>query len=246
MASVELAEPNKALARRIVPLESGDHLTRAEFERRYAAMPEDKKAELIEGVVYVSSPIRDDHAGPHADLIAWLVHYRAATPGVAVSDNGTVRLDEDNEPQPDAFLRILEESGGQYHIDEDGYVAGAPELAAEVALSSVSIDLHDKLQVYRRNGVREYVVWRVADQAIDWFILREGRFDRLQLNESGIYRSEVFPGLWLDPSALIGGDMKKVFETVQQGLGTLQHNEFVKSLQGAAAKTKGAAQRSGT
>ena len=94
----------------IPPLESGDRLTRAEFERRYQATPEKFKAELIEGVVYVASPVRSFHGVPHADLVTWLGVYRTATPGVSVADNTTTRLDLDNEPQPDALLRI--EIGG--------------------------------------------------------------------------------------------------------------------------------------
>src|SRR5437764_514536 len=151
------------------PLENGDRLTRIEFERRYAAMPEVKKAELIEGVVYMPSPVRFEfHAGPHFDLITWAGLYRVSTPGVRGGDNGTLRLDLDNEHQPDVLLMILPGHGGRARIDADGYVAGPPELIAEVAASSVSIDLHARLNAYRRNGVPEYVVWRVYDREIDW------------------------------------------------------------------------------
>jgi Uma2 family endonuclease len=188
---------------RVPPLENGDRLTRPEFERRYAAMPHVNKAELIEGVVYMPSPVSNEHAQPHFDVIGWLAYYRAATPGISGGDNGTLRLDLDNEPQPDAFLRILSEHGGQTRVDEDGYVSGAPELVAEVARSSVSIDLHTKLQAYRRNGVREYLVWRVEDRTLDWFILREGRFETLAPASDGLYRSEALPGLWLDAAALV-------------------------------------------
>src|SRR3954454_9356608 len=147
-------------ATRVPYLENGDHLTRAEFERRYDAMPHLKKAELIEGVVYMPSPVRyKHHSRPHFDLIGWLAQYRAATPGVEGGDNGSIRLDLDNMPQPDAFLMVLPECGGQARISDDDYVEGAPELVAEVASSSVSFDLHQKLQVYRRSGVREYAVW---------------------------------------------------------------------------------------
>jgi len=139
-------------------LRSGDRLTREEFERRYEAMTAVTKAELIEGVVYMPSPVStEDHGSPHADLVGWLVVYRASTAGVQVADNSTVRLDWDNEPQPDAFLRILPQFGGQTR-DEGRYVAGGPEWAGEVAassVSSVSYDLHDKKESYRRNGVRE-------------------------------------------------------------------------------------------
>jgi Uma2 family endonuclease len=171
-------------------LEQGDHLTCAEFERRYDAMPELKKAELIEGVVYMPSPVRMDvHGAPHADLLAWLATYRAATPSVMAGDNATLRLDNDNMPQPDALLIIDSRCGGRAMIDETGYVAGAPELVAEIASSTVSIDLHDKLNVFRRNGVREYIAWRVLDRAIDWFALRDGEFKPLAVDADGIIRS---------------------------------------------------------
>lgn len=223
---------------RIPPLENGDRLTRAEFERRYAAMPHVKKAELIEGVVYMPSPVSNEHAEPHFDLIACLAFYRAATPGIAGGDNGTLRLDLDNEPQPDAFLRILASHGGQARVDEDGYVSGAPELVAEVARSSVNIDLHDKLHVYRRNGVREYLVWRVEDQAIDWFVLREGRYEPLAATAEGLYQSEVLPGLWLDAPALLRGDLLAVFQAVQRGLDSPENAAFVRRLQETAAQRR--------
>ncbi len=104
----------------IPPLQNGDRLSRAEFERRYAAMPQSQKAELIEGIVYLMSPpISDTHSGPHFNLIGWLAVYAWATEGVAGGDNGTLRLDLDNEPQPDAFLRIESESGGQSRVSKD-------------------------------------------------------------------------------------------------------------------------------
>jgi Uma2 family endonuclease len=142
------------------PLENGDRLTRAEFERRHAAMPRLKKAELIEGVVYMPSPVRfKKHAKPHAVLVTWLGTYEAATSGVELADNATVRLDLDNEPQPDALLRILPEAGGQSDDSADDFVEGAPELVAEAASSSASYDVHEKKRAYRRNRVQEYLVF---------------------------------------------------------------------------------------
>jgi Uma2 family endonuclease len=215
----------------IPELRAGDRLTRAEFERRYAAMPHVKKAELIEGVVYMPSPVtQEDHGAPHFDVITWLGVYRAGTPGVEGGDNSTLRLDLDNEPQPDAFLRILPEYGGQSH-QSGKYVGGAPELIVEVAASSASYDLHDKLHAYRRNEVREYVVWRVWDRAIDWFVLRDDRYQRLQLDAEGQYRSEIFPGLWLAPAALLRSDLAQVLAVLQQGLASPEHAEFVNRLQ---------------
>ena len=220
-----------ALEHGVPPLENGDRLTRAEFERRYAAMPHLKKAELIEEVVYVPSPVRYRHHGaPHALLIGWLVQYAAGTPGVGVSDNSTVRLDLDNEPQPDALLLIDPACGGQTHFSSDDYIEGSPELVAEVASSSVSYDLHAKLHAYRRNGVREYIVWRVLEQAIDWFVLRAGQYEPLPVDANGLLRSEVFPGLWLDPGALLRGELATVLAIVQQGLASPEHATFVARL----------------
>ncbi|MCG5062086.1 MAG: Uma2 family endonuclease [Limnoraphis sp. WC205] len=211
------------------PLESGDSLTRAEFERRYQAMSEVKKAELIEGVVYMASPLRyRNHGVPHAQIMGWLLTYVANTPGVGIADNTTVRLDADNEPQPDALLRI--EVGGQSRISEDDYVEGAPELIVEIAASSASIDLHDKLKAYRRNQVQEYLVWRVYDGEFDWYRLTEGEYKLLNVNADGILCSQVFPGLWLDVSALLSGDLAKVLAVCQQGLTTVEHQQFIEQL----------------
>ncbi len=214
------------VVRSIPPLQNGDCLTRPEFERRYEAMPHLKKAELIEGVVYVPSPVRyEGHGRQHSDLNCWLATYRASTPGVAVADNATMRLDLDNEPQPDVMLRIVH--GGQSRVDVDGFIEGAPELVAEVASSSVAYDLHQKLDVYRRHGVREYIVWRTQDNAIDWFILREGRYERLPLNAQGLYKSETFPGLWLDPTALLSDDLATVLKVLGEGTSSQEHAQFV-------------------
>jgi Uma2 family endonuclease len=213
------------------PLEPGDRLTRAEFERRYEAMPGLKKAELIEGVVYMPSPVRvQRHGRPHAWVIGWLIQYEAGTPGVATADNATARLDLDNEPQPDGLLYIDPARGGQARISADDYIEGAPELAAEVAASSVSFDLHEKMNVYRRNGVKEYLVWRVLDGEIDWFRLHEGQYVRMSPDAAGRLRSEVFPGLWLDPAALLRGDLAAVLAVVQEGLASPEHAAFVARL----------------
>lgn len=216
----------------IPPLENGDRLTRHEFEKRYEAMSQ-IKAELIEGVVYMSSPVRARrHGVPHALVITWLGVYRAATPGVMLCDNATVRLDLDNEPQPDALLRIDPSVGGQSRISDDDYIEGAPELIVEIAASTASYDLHDKLRVYRRNGVQEYLIWQVYDRQLNWFRLKEGEYVPLEPDANGAIRSEIFPGLCLAVSALINGDLAGVLAVVQQGLATEEHGNFVNRLSG--------------
>jgi hypothetical protein len=223
-------------APRLPPLETGDHLTRQEFERRYEAMPDVKKAELIEGVVYMPSPVRaKQHGSPHADLIGWMGFYRAYTLGVRVGDNTTIRLDLDNEPQPDALMYLEKIYGGQSSIDAEGYLVGGPELVAEVAASTVSMDRNSKMRVYRRNNIREYIIWRVEDRAVDWFVLRDGQYEPLQRTADGLLCSEQFPGLWLDPDALLAFDLARVLQVVQRGLSGPEHAAFVATLQKRAS-----------
>jgi len=215
----------------IPPLENGDLLSRAEFERRYTAMPQLKKAELIEGIVYMASPLRfEPHAEPHANLIGWLWSYKIATPGVRLGDNPTVRLDLDNELQPDAVLLIEAQRGGQSRLSKDGYIEDAPELIAEIAASTASIDLRDKKRVYRRNGVKEYLVWQVMEERFDWFSLQDGEYISVAPNAEEIIRSQVFPGLWLAVSALLAGDMVQVIATLQTGLASREHQQFLQQL----------------
>jgi Uma2 family endonuclease len=196
-------------------------------------MPHVKKAELIEGVVYMASPVRIDmHAEQHSWSNFWLTSYYALTPGTRVGDNATTRLSPTNDPQPDVVLFVDPRCGGRCRID-NGYLTGSPELLTEVAASSVSLDLGAKLEAYRRNGVCEYVVWRVLDRAIDWFALRQGNYDRLTPGADGIVRSQVFPGLWLDAEALLAGNLLRVYEVLQQGAATAEHAVFVAKLQQA-------------
>ena len=224
-------EPERGADACIPILESGDRLTRCEFERRYAACPEIKKAELIEGVVYVSLPVRyESHAAPHGALQGLLFLYAARTPRVQIGDNATVRLDLDNEPQPDVLLLIEKGAGGNAAVSEDDYLEGAPELVAEVAASSASIDLHAKRNAYRRNGVQEYIVWQTLESRIDWWELVDGDYVPLPANEAGVIESKVFPGLCLNAQALLTGDLTAAVATVEDGLGSEAHKTFRETL----------------
>ncbi|MCW6035563.1 Uma2 family endonuclease [Spirulina subsalsa FACHB-351] len=207
------------------PLENGDRLSYREFERRYSAMPTGQKAELIEGVVYMASPLRfTTHAKPHADLIGLLWTYKMATPGTEIGIEPTVRLDSDNEFQPDGVLLI---PGGSSQISPEGYIQGVPELVVEIAASSAAIDLGDKQRVYRRNGVQEYLVWQIFEQRLDWFYLEEGVYQSLAPNDEGILCSRVFPGLWLNRTQLLENNLAAVLETLQTGLASPEHQAFI-------------------
>jgi Uma2 family endonuclease len=191
-----------------ISLEAGDHLTREEFHRRYCAHPEIKKAELIDGVVYVPSPVRADlHAEPHGAVIGWLYGYKARNAAVRVFDNATLLLNAEgikDELQPDACI-VSDEPGGA-RLNERHYLEGAPQLVVEVAASSASYDLHEKKEAYRRNGVPEYVVWRFFDRAIDWFELRDGVYVLRTPDTDGIIESTRFPGLRLHVESMLAGD----------------------------------------
>ncbi|MFQ3618365.1 MAG: Uma2 family endonuclease [Cyanobacteriota bacterium] len=226
-----LSDPLMSSAAALPPLESGDRLTRPEFERRYAAAPHIQKAELIEGIVYVASPLRfQQHAEPHSRLTTWLGTYVAFTPGTQSGIEPTVRLDLDNEPQPDIVLIVDEAAGGRARLTTDGYLEGTPELVVEIAASSAAIDLGNKLQAYRRNGVSEYLVWQAFENELAWFQLVEGNYQRLEPDASGVIRSVRFPGLWLAVDALLNNQMARVLAVLQEGLQSAEHAAFVEEL----------------
>ena len=229
-ASVQL--PTHVVEKKTVPpppLKHGEKLTRDEFERRYEAMPHLKKAELIEGVVYMPSPARTDiHSEPHARIMTWLGVYWTATPGVQCADNATVHLDPDNEAQPDALLRI--EAGGTSHLNDKGYIEGAPELIVEIAGTSADYDLHEKLESYLRNGVTEYIVWQTQEGRLDWFHLVNAEYVPMVPDADGLIESQIFPGLRLAVNALMGGDLATVLSELQKGLETAEHAACIRRL----------------
>ena len=215
-------------------LENGDRLSRPEFEQRYHNMPDLKKAELIEGIVYMASPVRArKHGKPHANMMGWLFTYAQANPALDLLDNATDRLPGDNEPQPDACLRIEQWAGGQSSITEDDYLEGPPELIVEIAASTASYDLHDKKALYSRCGVKEYIVWRVNDRAIDWFIQQGSSYQNLAPDSDGITRSQTFPGLWLDIPAMLSNNLPQVLAILNQGMSSEPYQAFHRQLQQA-------------
>jgi Uma2 family endonuclease len=211
------------------PLESGQHLDRATFHARYEAMPPDTRAELIGGVVYMPSPLSLDHGDLDSLITYWLRHYRRTTHGVQAPSNASVLLDDQGEPQPDVLLRILPECGGQSRT-EGKYVGGAPELIVEVASSSRRIDLGPKFADYQRAGVLEYVVVAIDPDEVLWFVRRDARLVPLPPGPDGVFRSDAFPGLWLDARALFADDMDRLIATLEQGMATPGHADFVASL----------------
>ena len=230
--SVKVLSQSKNYTFPTIPLlENGDRLTREEFHRRYEAMPENVKAELIKGVVYMSSPVRvSKHGKPHAKMMVFLGVYYANTPGTDLSDNVTYIVSDHYEPQPDAVLRIDENHGGKSWVNENDYLEGAPELVVEIASSTASYDLHDKLEIYEQKGVQEYIVWRVLDEQIDWFSLKNSKYERLATNKQGIIESKVFAGLRLNVQAMLKDNLQKVLSDLQKGLQSKKYKDFVEQL----------------
>jgi Uma2 family endonuclease len=210
-------------------LEAGDRLDQKTFHERYEAMPEGTRAELIGGIVFMPSPLKRPHGRMHVWVCQWVGDYAVATPGTEALDNSTTILGDESEPQPDVVLVILPPKLAQTR-EEDEYIVGAPELVVEVASSSAAIDLHLKRDDYERAGVKEYVVVVLGQQVVRWFAREGDKFAERQPGPDGLFRSEVFPGLWLDPAALLAGDLKRVKEVLQQGLATPEHAAFVAAL----------------
>jgi Uma2 family endonuclease len=222
--------------RTLPPLENGDQLDQPTFHARYEAMPEDCRAELIGGIVYMSSPQKVPHSTAHTLVVHWLGEYVVATPGTDVVLNNTQILGPDSEPQPDACLFILPGHGGQVFVDDEEYMHGAPELIVEVSWSTESIDLHRKKQDYEKAGVREYVVLALRMQQVFWFVRQRGKYREVALPADGLFRSRVFPGLWLDAEAMLRNQRKGVLEALEQGLASPEHAGFVAKLEKQASK----------
>ena len=211
------------------PLISGQRLDRATFHERYEAMPSGIRAELIDGVVSMPSLVGPEHAEAQVPALVWLSYYKENTPGVQVLDNATTFLGPRSEPQPDALLRIRPEWGGRT-IAHPRYVSGVPELVLEVSHSSRYTDLGPKLDDYERAGVQEYIVRALEPDEVLWHVLREGRLTAIPPGANGLYRSHVFPGLWLDPQALLGDDTRRLRAVIDQGVATAEHAVFVARL----------------
>jgi Uma2 family endonuclease len=221
------------------PLHNGDRLTQPEFHRRYEAYPEDVKFELIGGTVYMGSPLRETHSDYQGELGFVFEVYRRATPGVKAIHGATTILGAESEPQPDLGLRILEEYEGRSRLTRKKYIEGSPELLAEISHSTVAIDLHQKKADYQTAGVQEYLVVCVDERLLFWFDFKNQR--SIVGDSQGIYRSHVFPGLWLHGPALLALDSSRVEDVARQGLASPEHAAFVEQLH--AAKRKRASKR---
>lgn len=207
--------------------EPGDRLDQKTFHAIYERMPAGFKAELIGGIVYVPAALRADHGDVHGDVMAWLVTYKARTPGTRVLDNATHILGDDSEPQPDASLLIV---GGQTAENEEGCIAGAPDLVVEVVSSSRSYDLHAKKDDYEKYGVVEYLALLIRERRAVWFVRENDRFVEHPPSADGIYRSPWFAGLWLDAKAILSGESTRVLDVLQAGLASPEHAAFVAKL----------------
>ena len=214
-------------------LSNGDCMQQKEFHRLYQKAPARFRAELVNGIVYVSEPVSEAHGYSHTRLSSIFDAYSASTPGTRVYDNSTVILSEEDEVQPDLFLRILPIYQGQTQDVTRGpqrlrYVKGAPELVAEIASSSRAIDLHVKQKRYQLAGVLEYIVICLEPLHIVWFNLSEGRL--MECDTDGIFRSTVFPGLWIHRDGLLQMDYHFTMRTLNLGIASKEHQAFAKKL----------------
>lgn len=216
-------------------LVEGQRLDQPTFHALYEAMPPGARAELIDGVVYMPSPVGRAHSVAQVPLIVWLDYYADKTPGVEAMDNATTILGKKSEPQPDVLLRILPECGGRTRNKGD-YLQGPPELVVEVAKTSRFIDLGPKLADYQKAGVLEYVVRAMDPDEVLWFHREESGLVPKPVDADGFHRSTTFPGLWLDPAALLAGDRRRLRMVLDLGCATPEHAAFVERL--AQARTK--------
>jgi hypothetical protein len=207
----------------------GQRLDQSAFHDLYESMPPGTRAELIDGVVYMPSPIGMQHGGALVPVIVWLAYFAEHTPGVQVMDNVTTIVGRRSELQPDAMLRILPECGGRTS-NKRGFVRGAPELVFEVARASRYVDLGPKLVVYQQAGVLDYIVHAMNPDEILWFSREQKTLVPQTIGSDGLYRSTTFPGLWLDPQALVAMNYQRLRAVLDLGCATPEHAAFVAKL----------------
>jgi Putative restriction endonuclease len=215
--------------RRPPRLVNGERLDQPTFHALYEATPPSTRAELINGVVFMPDPFGVEHARAIMPVTVWLAYYAEQVPILDAMRNVTTILGWKCELQPDLALVIPDEFGGQTQSDTD-WLRGPPELVAEVADETRYVDLGPKLEDYEGAGVWEYVVRALKPDTVYWFVRRGGRFVELAPGPDGIYRSEIFPGLWLDAEALIRGDRRRLREVIDLGCATPEHAAFAARL----------------
>lgn len=207
-------------------LYDGLRLDRVTFHRLYEASPELKRVQLIEGIVHMPSPMRFvQHANPQTCINGWLFCYVTQTPGVNTGGSATLKIDDENEFEPDGMLFY---DNGQLIIADDGYLEGVPELAVEVTASTFTIDSKEKFRVYEKHGVKEYLLWNTEAGTITWYARHKDKFVPMKSNRAGILKSKIFPGLWLEVAAMREGDMTQVMKTLYEGLASAPHRQYVK------------------
>jgi Uma2 family endonuclease len=227
--SIDSNEAHPTLAEPI--LFDGQRLDQPTFHELYSQMPEGFRAELIDGVVrLMNMPLYSDHGRPDANLTGLLCMYSFETPGTIVQIATPTRLGPKSEVQPDSALLIDPAFGGRTFDDERGLTTNAPELVVEIASSTLRLDLNAKKRVYEEAGALEYVVLDVPHQKFHWFALNEGRFEPLEIDPDGLYRSKVFHGLWVDEAAFVRNDGRAMTTSLRLGLESPEHAAFVERL----------------
>jgi Uma2 family endonuclease len=197
----------------LADLHNGDRMSRDEFLWRWEQIPEIKRAELIDGMVYLSSPLSERHSDYEQLLNRWLSHYESEVPGLKILPNATWLLG-DSSPQPD--LALIRQAGTSRSSGK--FREGPPELVVEICYSSLAYDLGPKLELYRRARVQEYLTILLEDKKAQWRSLNsDGRYQVLKPS-SGFLKSLVFSGFWLDPGALFPPDRKRLLAGVDAGL----------------------------
>ena len=189
-------------------------MSRDEFMRRWEQIPELKQAELIEGVVYLASPVSLAHGSYDALFVQWLGRYSfAVQKGLKITTNTTVPIGYSTF-QPD--IALFHPANAE---DADRkYLEHVPDLVVEISHSSRSYDLGPKLAAYRSAGLRDYITVLLEDQRVEWRVLSGARYRLLQPAKDGILRSPNFPGLWLDTLALFPPNERRLFGAIDRGL----------------------------
>lgn len=209
-------------------LVTGSFMSRDEFMKAYEAFPDDTSFELIEGIVQMASPVHSGHQRCEKILSRILDRFELETPGIEYLCEQTLHLGDDTTLEPDLLARVLPHFGGKCLDTPDGFLSGPPELVIEVSGSSLTNDLNRKRRVYARFGVREYLVFDLADHVCRWFDLTTST--ELEIDIDHICRLKSMPGCWLAIDAIFNDDFRQSIPVIQAGLASPEHRAFVEEL----------------
>lgn len=156
----------------------------------------------------------------------WLCQYRRSTPCVESLGRVSIFLDPTTEIETTAAMWLTPGADDRPRWQR---CEGVPELLVEVTATVHNKVFRRRLRVYEQSEIHELLVVTGDPRDTALYARENGRFARVSPADDGSYRSRVFPGLWLDPSALFSDEWNEMAACLDRGMATEEHAAFVAS-----------------